>query len=103
MFEADGPACVCARGRLELMPNAEYNEGSAFPRGPVAQLGARLNGIQEVTGSIPVRSITLHRRQLNDFGARRELRRGLQRLHRLEERLRSNPREACQYNLDYFY
>src|SRR5262249_61736939 len=28
-----------------------------FPqRGPVAQLGARLNGIQEVTGSIPVRS-----------------------------------------------
>jgi hypothetical protein len=25
-------------------------------RGPVAQLGARLNGIQEVTGSIPVRS-----------------------------------------------
>ena len=32
----------------------------AFPsRGPVAQLGARLNGIQEVTGSIPVRSTTL--------------------------------------------
>src|SRR4030095_7646915 len=27
-------------------------------RGPVAQLGARLNGIQEVTGSIPVRSTT---------------------------------------------
>lgn len=31
--------------------------GFVFPRdGPVAQLGARLNGIQEVTGSIPVRS-----------------------------------------------
>ena len=29
-------------------------------RGPVAQLGARLNGIQEVTGSIPVRSTTFH-------------------------------------------
>jgi hypothetical protein len=28
--------------------------------GPVAQLGARLNGIQEVTGSIPVRSTILH-------------------------------------------
>ena len=28
-------------------------------RGPVAQLGARLNGIQEVTGSIPVRSTSL--------------------------------------------
>jgi hypothetical protein len=27
--------------------------------GPVAQLGARLNGIQEVTGSIPVRSTNL--------------------------------------------
>ena len=34
-----------------------YNEGSLLTRsGPVAQLGARLNGIQEVTGSIPVRS-----------------------------------------------
>ena len=29
---------------------------SVSPAGPVAQLGARLNGIQEVTGSIPVRS-----------------------------------------------
>ena len=28
--------------------------------GPVAQLGARLDGIQEVTGSIPVRSTNLH-------------------------------------------
>ena len=27
--------------------------------GPVAQLGERLNGIQEVVGSIPIRSITL--------------------------------------------
>ena len=27
-----------------------------YRRGPVAQLGARLNGIQEVTGSILVRS-----------------------------------------------
>ena len=29
--------------------------------GPVAQLGARLNGIQEVTGSIPVRSTNPNR------------------------------------------
>ena len=29
---------------------------SVLESGPVAQLGARLNGIQEVTGSIPVRS-----------------------------------------------
>jgi hypothetical protein len=27
--------------------------------GPVAQLGARINGIDEVTGSIPVRSTIL--------------------------------------------
>jgi hypothetical protein len=32
---------------------------SADTSGPVAQLGARLNGIQEVTGSIPVRSTIL--------------------------------------------
>jgi hypothetical protein len=37
-------------------------EGSARRHGPVAQLGARLNGIQEVTGSIPVRSTTLRSR-----------------------------------------
>ena len=33
--------------------------GSPQRQGPVAQLGARLNGIQEVTGSIPVRSTNL--------------------------------------------
>ena len=34
-----------------------YNWGSVSHQwGPVAQLGARLNGIQEVTGSTPVRS-----------------------------------------------
>ena len=32
-----------------------YN-GNSSPSGPVAQLGARLNGIQEVTSSILVRS-----------------------------------------------
>ena len=32
--------------------------------GPVAQLGARLNGIQEVTGSIPVRSTNSPRADL---------------------------------------
>ena len=35
--------------------DASYNQGLAFPpSGPVAQLGARMNGIHEVTGSIPV-------------------------------------------------
>jgi hypothetical protein len=32
-----------------------YNQ-KHFTDGPVAQLGARLNGIQEVAGSIPARS-----------------------------------------------
>ena len=36
-------------------------KGRLSSDGPVAQLGARLNGIQEVTGSIPVRSNTFHR------------------------------------------
>jgi hypothetical protein len=33
-----------------------YDGVLSWSRGPVAQLGARLNGIQEVTGSNPVRS-----------------------------------------------
>ena len=41
-----------------LDPSARMNGSSILTDGPVAQLGARLNGIQEVTGSIPVRSTT---------------------------------------------
>ena len=33
----------------------------SFPGGAVAQLGERLNGIQEVDGSIPFGSTNLHR------------------------------------------
>ncbi len=32
----------------------EWNE--SFPSGPVAQLGARFHGMEEVIGSIPIRS-----------------------------------------------
>jgi hypothetical protein len=42
--------CAGRNGKMEGL-HVEY--------GPVAQLGARLNGIQEVTGSIPVRSTIL--------------------------------------------
>jgi hypothetical protein len=42
--------CAGRNGKMEDL-HVEY--------GPVAQLGARLNGIQEVTGSIPVRSTIL--------------------------------------------
>src|SRR4051812_30027930 len=41
-----------------------YDEVLSHKKGPVAQLGARLNGIQEVTGSIPVRSTILRSRAL---------------------------------------
>jgi hypothetical protein len=46
--------------------NQEFRERSS---GPVAQLGARLNGIQEVNGSIPVRSTN----SLATLGRRRTL------------------------------
>ena len=42
---------------IASFPTAPYNQ--LFVCGPVAQLGARLDGIQEVTGSIPVRSTNL--------------------------------------------
>ncbi len=32
------------------------NEGRLYPSGPVAQLGARFHGMEEVIGSIPIRS-----------------------------------------------
>src|SRR5215831_9241930 len=44
----------CTRGLYEA--RWVRMEVRTYPCGPVAQLGARLNGIQEVTGSIPVRS-----------------------------------------------
>ena len=40
-------------------------EGPSSQRGPVAQLGARMNGIHEVTGSIPVWSTTSFCRRRN--------------------------------------
>ena len=48
MSDEDGP--------LNLVVQFEF---AAHRRGPVAQLGARMNGIHEVTGSIPVWSTIL--------------------------------------------
>ncbi len=39
-----------------LDPNSSGFGISAFNRGPVAQLGARFHGMEEVVGSIPTRS-----------------------------------------------
>ena len=47
--DAVAPSLAVRLGLYVLLPTS----------GPVAQLGARLNGIQEVTGSIPVRSTIL--------------------------------------------
>ena len=56
-----------------LEPSVRMNGSRILTDGPVAQLGARLNGIQEVTGSIPVRSTILRSRELT---RKRELRLG---------------------------
>jgi hypothetical protein len=37
----------------------QQNKGCSLLCGPVAQLGARFHGMEEVTGSIPVRSTTI--------------------------------------------
>ena len=44
--------------RLTLLERRVTIEGQFPQNGPVAQLGARMNGIHEVTGSIPVWSTT---------------------------------------------
>jgi hypothetical protein len=51
---------ACRERPFDRAPTAalESYVRSSRTDGPVAQLGARLNGIQEVTGSIPVRSTT---------------------------------------------
>ena len=41
----------CAIRRLWAWPNELWM--ASIPSGPVAQLGARMNGIHEVAGSIP--------------------------------------------------
>jgi hypothetical protein len=47
-----------------LIRPAQPSYDKVFPKGPVAQLGARINGIDEVTGSIPVWSTILRSREL---------------------------------------
>jgi hypothetical protein len=38
----------------------KYSESVSMVCGPVAQLGARFHGMEEVTGSIPVRSTKIN-------------------------------------------
>ena len=56
LFDVDGPS----RARVEFDAAAKLSENQrraiALPSGPVAQLGARFHGMEEVVGSIPTRS-----------------------------------------------
>jgi hypothetical protein len=49
----------------------QQNKGCSFLCGPVAQLGARFHGMEEVIGSIPIRS-TNHFNNLADSQKRRD-------------------------------
>ena len=46
-------------GAFDGLGMLQQNKGCSSLCGPVAQLGARFHGMEEVTGSIPVRSTTL--------------------------------------------
>jgi hypothetical protein len=50
----------------------QQNKGSSRLCGPVAQLGARFHGMEEVTGSIPVRSTTLTPAESESYSNRSE-------------------------------
>src|SRR4029077_20284120 len=45
----------------------ENKEGRSPPSGPVAQLGARFHGMEEVVGSIPTRSTNLNPPRIKHF------------------------------------
>jgi hypothetical protein len=49
----------------------QQNKGSPFLCGPVAQLGARFHGMEEVIGSIPIRSTNIPREVLSVLGTRK--------------------------------
>ena len=65
-----GPDGLFGRLDVDRPWSGRYHKGSSFrtttsQSGPVAQLGARMNGIHEVTGSIPVWSTILRSHEFN--------------------------------------
>jgi hypothetical protein len=52
----DGEGAVATFGAFDGLGMLQQNKGCSSLCGPVAQLGARFHGMEEVTGSIPVRS-----------------------------------------------
>jgi hypothetical protein len=55
----NGKGALVIRGAFDGLGVLQQNKRIPSLCGPVAQLGARFHGMEEVTGSIPVRSTTL--------------------------------------------
>jgi hypothetical protein len=51
-----GEATVATWGAFDVFGMLQQNKGCSSLCGPVAQLGARFHGMEEVIGSIPIRS-----------------------------------------------
>ena len=51
-----GGRLVATCGAFDGLGMLQQNKGCSFLCGPVAQLGARFHGMEEVIGSIPIRS-----------------------------------------------
>src|ERR1700742_4630275 len=54
----NGAAAVATSGAFDGLDMLRQNKGCRCLCGPVAQLGARFHGMEEVIGSIPIRSTT---------------------------------------------
>jgi hypothetical protein len=52
----NGKGALVTRGAFDGLGMLQQNKGGSSLCGPVAQLGARFHGMEEVIGSIPIRS-----------------------------------------------
>jgi hypothetical protein len=52
----NGKGALVIRGAFDGLGMLQQNKGGSSLCGPVAQLGARFHGMEEVIGSIPIRS-----------------------------------------------
>ena len=68
----NGAGAVATCGAFDGLGMLRQNKGCRCLCGPVAQLGARFHGMEEVTGSIPVRSTTLTPAESKSYSSRSE-------------------------------
>src|ERR1700727_256004 len=64
--DENGGRLVATWGAFDVLGMLQQNKGCSFLCGPVAQLGARFHGMEEVIGSIPIRS-TNKSNKINEF------------------------------------